>query len=210
MLETDLIQAQGGGSKDLLIALHGLGDSMEGYRWLPRALQMPSLNILLVNAPDAYFGGYSWYDFAAEPGPGIERSYRLMEELLQDWFARGYSAERTILFGFSQGCLMSYETGIRHAQRFAGIIGVSGYVHEPDRLLRLASPQARSQKFLVTHGTDDALIPLAQVRPQVDQLRAAEMQIDFRTFEKEHTIIDDEIVLFRNFIQEKLPPLASR
>ena len=35
-----------------MIVLHGLGDSMEGYRWLPEALQLPWLNYLLVNAPD--------------------------------------------------------------------------------------------------------------------------------------------------------------
>jgi phospholipase/carboxylesterase len=204
MLQTDLIVAAEKDSRDLLIALHGLGDSMEGYRWIPRALQFPRLNVLLVNAPDAYFGGYSWYDFASDPAPGVERSYRLMEELLQDWREKGYSPDRTILFGFSQGCLMCYETGLRHSKSFAGVIGVSGYVHEPARLLGARSPAAGSQRFLVTHGTKDALIPLAQVRPQIEQLRGAGIQIDFREIGKDHTIIEEEIDLFRDFIQQKL------
>ena len=36
--------------------LHGLGDSIEGYRWMPEALDLPWLNYLLVNAPDANMG----------------------------------------------------------------------------------------------------------------------------------------------------------
>src|ERR1041385_281011 len=59
MLESEFIEARERGSRRLLIALHGLGDSIEGYRWLPNALSLPWLNYLLVNAPDEYYGGYS-------------------------------------------------------------------------------------------------------------------------------------------------------
>jgi hypothetical protein len=38
--------------------LPGLGDSIEGYRWLPEAMDLPWMNHLLVNAPDQYYGGY--------------------------------------------------------------------------------------------------------------------------------------------------------
>jgi predicted esterase len=67
MLQTELIPAKNPDSRDLLIALHGLGDSMEGYRWIPHMLSTPNLNVLLVNAPDAYYGGFSWYEYAPEP-----------------------------------------------------------------------------------------------------------------------------------------------
>src|SRR5262245_43598066 len=110
MLQRELIRAAKGESKDLLIALHGLGDSMEGYRFLPDVLRVPSLNVLLANAPDGYYGGFSWYDFVSDAGPGVERSYRLLEMLLEDCERESFPPDRTILFGFSQGCLMSLET----------------------------------------------------------------------------------------------------
>ncbi len=44
----------------LLVVMHGLGDSLEGFRFLPDILKIPGLNYLLVNAPDAYFTGSSW------------------------------------------------------------------------------------------------------------------------------------------------------
>ena len=70
-LRTDLIPARDAGSTRLLIALHGLGDSMEGYRDVPHWLQVPWLNYLLVNAPDPYYTGFSWYDFAGDPVPAF-------------------------------------------------------------------------------------------------------------------------------------------
>jgi len=73
-LHTELIAAREPGSRRLMIMLHGLGDSIEGYRWLPEALNLPWLNYLLVNAPDEYYGGYSWYDFAGNIAPGVARS----------------------------------------------------------------------------------------------------------------------------------------
>ena len=39
-------------SRRLMILLHGLGDSMDGWRWFPEAMKLPWLNYLLVNAPD--------------------------------------------------------------------------------------------------------------------------------------------------------------
>ena len=204
MLQRELVKAAQVESRDLLIALHGLGDSMEGYRFLPDVLRIPSLNVLLVNAPDAYYGGFSWYDFAADAGPGVERSYRALEILLEDYERDGFFPDRTILFGFSQGCLMSIETGLRYNKRLAGIIGVSGYVHQPERLLKTALPVAKEQRFLVTHGTRDTMIPIKLVREQIEELKRAGIQIEFQEFPKDHTIIEPEIELFRNFINQRL------
>lgn len=204
MLHTELIKCASPGSTDLLIALHGLGDSMEGYRWLPQALRLPKLNVLLVNAPDSYYGGYSWYDFAVNPAPGVERSYRLLESLLDGLAAKGFPTRRTLLFGFSQGCLMSFETGLRYKEKLAGVVGVSGYVHEPERLLKLAAPVAKEQHFLITHGTQDPMIPLEKVRPQIEQLRAAGLQIEFKEYPKDHTIIEPELQAIRGWIASRL------
>ena len=58
MLKTQLIPAKQPASRRLMIVLHGLGDSMEGYSWWPEAMQLAWMNYLLVNAPDDYYGGY--------------------------------------------------------------------------------------------------------------------------------------------------------
>jgi phospholipase/carboxylesterase len=203
MLQTELIRAEKEMEPRLMIVLHGLGDSMEGFRWLPQAMQLPWLSYLLVNAPDRYYTGFSWFPFDADSGPSIERSRKLLFELLDNARGEGFAAEKISLFGFSQGCLMSIEVGARYPHRLAGIVGVSGYVHEPERLLRELSPQARQQRFLITHGTCDPLIPIQQVRPQIEMLRHAGLRIDWREFAKAHTIDDtSELRVLRGFVSD--------
>jgi phospholipase/carboxylesterase len=200
MLDTEFIRGRQQSNR-LLVALHGLGDSLEGYRWMPEALGLPWLNYLLVNAPDPYFGGFAWYDLDHNAAAGIERSRKLLIELLETLPGKNFPPEKTVLFGFSQGCLLSIEVGARYPRRLAGIVGVSGYVQDPEALVRQFSPEARRQRFLLTHGTLDPLIPIERVRPQVEFLRKAGLQIEWREFVKAHTIEgESEIAVIRDFI----------
>ena len=73
MLKTEFYQADQKDSRNLLLVMHGLGDSIEGYRWFPEAVRLPWMNYLLVNAPDPYYGGFSWFDFGGDIVPGVKR-----------------------------------------------------------------------------------------------------------------------------------------
>ena len=153
MLETVKIRsAEWRFASRVMVALHGLGDSPDGYRWLPDAMQLPWLSYLLVQAPDSYYGGYSWYDIYGTAAPGVTRSRKLLFELLED-LEKKTTAENITLFGFSQGCLMSMEVAARYPRVLAGIVGISGYVHEPEMMVRDFSEAAIRQRVLVTHGT---------------------------------------------------------
>jgi phospholipase/carboxylesterase len=201
MLHSELIAAEETGSSRLLVMLHGLGDSIEGYRWLPEAMNLPGLNYLLINAPDDYFGGYSWFDFAGDVVPGVRRSRKLLFELLDTTRAKGFPTSQTVIGGFSQGGLMSVEVGLRYPHRLAGVLCLSGRVCEPEELIQELSPVAARQRLLVTHGTLDPLIPFAEVRAQVNALRAAGLQIEWHEFAKAHTIIEPELEVIRSFVQ---------
>ncbi len=202
MLKSEFIPARDPASKALLIGLHGLGDSAAGWRFLPPTLGLPWLNCLLVNAPDPYYGGFSWYEFSGEERRGIERSRTLLFQLLDAQRAAGFPSEQTTLLGFSQGCLMTVDVGFRYPHLLAGLVGVSGYVHEPETLLRELPPMAKQQRMLFTHGTQDPMIPCAAVRQQVEQLKAAGLGITWREFVKAHTIAgEEEIGLIRDFVR---------
>ena len=201
MLDTELVPAVETNSRRLMLVLHGLGDSIEGYRWLPPALRLPWLHYLLVNAPDSYFGGFAWYDFSGDAGTGVERSRALLFELLDEQRKRGWLAEQTMLFGFSQGSLMTIELGLRYPHRFAGLVGISGYIHEPERLLQELSPVALRQRFLITHGTEDPLIPFLAVREQINLLKGAGIHIEWHAIAKAHTIEGEaELSIIRDFV----------
>lgn len=203
MLSAKLIPAREKASRSLLIALHGLGDSAAGYEFLPALLGLPWLNYLLVNAPDPYYSGLAWYDFTGDSRSGIERSRKLLFELLDAQRASGFPSEQTTLFGFSQGCLMTIDVGFRYPHLLAALVGISGYVHDPDELLRELSPVAKQQRMLFTHGTLDPLIPCAAAHAQVEQLKSAGLNITWREFPKAHTIAgEEEVDLVRDFLRD--------
>jgi phospholipase/carboxylesterase len=175
-------------SNQLMIVLHGRGDSAEGFEWLQDELDIDSMNYLLLTAPDPYYTGFSWYDLPPNQLPGVVRSRRVLTEVLTETQAAGYPPDRTFLFGFSQGCLMTLEFGARYERPLAGYIGVSGYCHDPAALLREMNPAVNNGRWLITHGTDDELLPVETTRAQIRQLNAAGFKIAYREYVKPHTI----------------------
>lgn len=185
-----------------MIVLHGLGDSVAGYSWLPSALGLPWMNYLLVNAPDSYYGGFSWFDFAGDYAPGVQRSRKLLFELIDHQRAQGFSAREITLFGFSQGCLMTIDVGLRYAERFAGLVGISGAVFEPEKVLAQMSPMALQQRLLITHGDHDTMIPFQHTEPQIKLLKSAGVNIEWHALKKDHTIAGQhEIDIIRKFVE---------
>jgi phospholipase/carboxylesterase len=206
MLETEFMPAEEKGSHRLMVVLHGLGDSTAGFRWLPANLNLPWMNYLLVNAPDTYYGGYSWYEFAGDMAQGVIRSRKMLFELLDAQRANGFPTEETVLFGFSQGCLMTIDVGLRYPHKFAGLVGISGYVSEPDELVEELSPVALQQRLLVTHGFQDPIVPFATTREQINVLKAAGLHVSWHEFVKGHTIApENELELIRDFIVAGYP-----
>lgn len=201
MLHTEFIPAAQKNSRALMVMLHGLGDSIEGYRWFPEAMNLPWLNYLLVNAPDEYYGGWSWFDIDS-PAAGVSRSRALLVELLDDLRAKHFPADQITLGGFSQGSLMTIETGLHYPHRLAGLVGISGWVFEAEKLLAGNSPLAKTQRVLATHGPLDPVIPIGPVRTQVAQLVAAGFNFTWREFPKAHTIHGEaELAVIREFVR---------
>ena len=53
----------------------------------------------------------------------------------------------------------------------------------------------------MTHGTFDAMVRINAVRPQIELLRRAGLNITFREFAKDHTIAgEEELGLIHDFI----------
>lgn len=204
MLHTEFIAAAEKSSR-LMIMLHGLGDSLDGFRFWPEALALPWLNHLLVNAPDEYYGGYSWFDIE-DQRPGVLRSRKLLSGLIDGLQAKGFPADQITLGGFSQGCLMTVDVGLRYPHRLAGLVGISGWVFDLENTVKELSPVACRQRLLMTHGTADPMVPIEKVRPQIPRLQSAGLQLEWREFVKAHTIQGEaELVVIREFVRAGYP-----
>jgi phospholipase/carboxylesterase len=175
-------------SNQLLILLHGRGDSAEGLLWAQETLAIDWLNFLLLTAPNPYNDGFSWYGLPPNQLPGILESRKLLTQVCAETESNGYLPEKTFLMGFSQGCLMTLEFGARHSRRLAGYIGISGYCYDPEAILREMNPEVNHGNWLITHGTEDELLPVQTTRAQMKILNDGGFKIDYREYRKSHTI----------------------
>ena len=182
-----------GGRERVLIVLHGLGDSWRGFSFLPEALGIDEFSYLLVNAPDSYYGGFSWYDFGGDPVPGIIRSRELIFQLLHELKEQGVASSDIFLFGFSQGCLMAVDVGLRFPEILGGICAVSGHVAFMEEYPEDFSPVAKQQYFLITHGHNDPMVPFEPAAQQFQRLHKMGIDLEFKAYDKVHTLLPNEL-----------------
>jgi phospholipase/carboxylesterase len=160
------------------------------------------MNYLLLDAPDDYAGGYAWYDLYGDSGAGIRRSREALHAVLRHRDIPAHPASETALLGFSQGCVMALDAGLRFRPPLKAVIGISGYVWDPDALLAEALPAGERPPVLFTHGRQDPIIPFDRVREQVGDLRSGGLEIAWREFDKGHTVAGEaEISEIRRFLE---------
>ena len=194
-------------SKKLMIILHGRGDSSKGFTWLPPFLNLDDMNYLLLDGPYEYFGGCSWYDLPPNQLDGIGRSSSILEDILDELFATQFEASQSFLFGFSQGALLTFEFGARYERELAGYIAISGYIYDTSTLLKEMNPAFKNVKdtnWLCTHGTSDGVLPYAVSKKQVEELQDGGFNIDFHTYDKDHTLVEEEVHMIKAWIQSKI------
>jgi len=190
-------------SKKLMIVLHGRGDSSNGFTFLPEYLNIDEMNYLLLDAPFEYYGGFSWYDLPPYQLEGIEYSRKILTEVLDTLFEEEFNAHESFLFGFSQGSLLTFEFGARYEKVLAGYIAVSGYIYDANNLLQEMNQDVKASNWLCTHGAYDEVLPFSTSKEQVEVLQNSGFDIAFKSYDKDHTIAEDELVMLAEWIKSK-------
>ncbi|MFK5937036.1 MAG: serine esterase [Sulfurimonas sp.] len=191
-------------SKKLMIILHGRGDSLEGFTSLPELLDIDDMNYILLDAPFEYYTGYSWYPLPPDQLVGIEYSSKILTKVLDELFKEEFNAQESFLFGFSQGALLTFEFGARYHKVLAGYIAVSGYIFDVDKLLEEMNPDVKNASWLCTHGVYDNVLPFETSKEQVQKLQKNGFSVKFKSYNKDHTLDRDEIVMISKWIKERL------
>lgn len=188
-------------SKKLMIILHGRGDSSEGFTNLPSFLDIPEMNYLLLDAPFEYMTGFSWYQLPPNQLPGIDYSSKILTKIFDELFEEQFNANESFLFGFSQGSLMTFEFGARYEKVLAGYIAISGYIYDAKTLLQDMNKDVTSSNWLCTHGTYDNVLPFNTSKRQVDILKNSGFDIEFKSYDKDHSIDKDELTMIAEWIK---------
>lgn len=174
------------------LVLHGLGDSKNGWKPVAAELGLSQLGWCFAQAPVPYYGGWSWFDIYADHSIDLDQQRESRDELtrLIDHVLATLKipSERLFLMGFSQGCLMILDQGLRANRRFAGLIGISGFLTNLDDYPAAFGSAVKEQHLLMTHGLYDGVLPIAPTRRVKDRLLAMGVPLDWREYAKDHSL----------------------
>ncbi|RYF82390.1 MAG: carboxylesterase [Comamonadaceae bacterium] len=202
-----------------VILMHGLG--ADGSDFAPIVSEMAPVlaavgpvRFVFPNAPQlpvTINGGYrmpAWYDILGPGRPedeaGLRASQAQIEALIAHEKSRGIAASRLVLAGFSQGCAMALLTGLRHEERLAGIVGLSGYLPLAD--LTAAERHAANQAtpIFLAHGTRDGIVNLPRAEHARDTLSSLGYDVQWHTYAMEHSVCPKEIDDLGRFLVQVL------
>ncbi len=202
-----------------IIILHGLGADGTDFlafadelrlgavgpvRWVfPRAPVRP----VTINGGAAM---RAWYDILGteaarrEDDAGLRESIALVQQLIEREVARGVPAHRIVLGGFSQGCAITLGAGLRHDQRLAGLVGMSGYVPLAGQLAAERHEANRATPVFLAHGRNDGVIPLARGSAGRDLLQAQGQPVEWHEYPMEHSVCMEEVQALQQWLLKVL------
>jgi phospholipase/carboxylesterase len=202
-----------------IVFLHGLG--ADGHDFAPFVDEVDLRAVgpvrwVLPHAPTrpvTINGGYvmrAWYDILGteaarrEDEDGLRASQALVEALIARERARGVAASRIVLGGFSQGCAMTMMTGLRHAERLAGLVGLSGYLPLAGSLAAERSSANADVPIFIAHGRHDGMIPIARAIASRDALAAIGHPVEWHEYPMQHSVCLEEIAHLRVWLLQRL------
>jgi len=191
-----------------VIWLHGLG--ADGNDFVPIVPELglppaPSLRFVFPHAPvrsvtiNNGMRMRAWYDIAAADLnnradiAGVRQSQGEIEALIDREKTRGVPASRIVLAGFSQGGAIALYAGLRHAERLAGILALSTYVVQADKLPVEGVSVNRDLPIFMAHGTGDPVVRFEWALASRRALEANGNPIEWHEYPIGHSVCLEEL-----------------
>ncbi|MDH5537262.1 MAG: alpha/beta hydrolase [Betaproteobacteria bacterium] len=210
LLETIEIET-GNEPKVSVIWMHGLGADGNDFVPIVNELDlsdMPPIRFVFPHAPMrpvTINNGYvmrAWYDVSLgdlegnsrkADERGVRESQAEIEALIVREAGRRMAHENILLAGFSQGGAMALQTGLRHAQRLAGVMALSTYLPLAGSFAAEAAPANARTPVFMAHGTLDPMVPHAMGLSSRDLLKQAGYDIEWHEYPMKHSVCLEEI-----------------
>ncbi|MGB6055720.1 MAG: alpha/beta hydrolase [Burkholderiaceae bacterium] len=191
-----------------VIWMHGLGADGNDFVPIVRELDLSGvapIRFVFPHAPTmpvTINNGYvmrAWYDILGtdlarrEDEAGLRASQKAVEALIAKEKARGIAAERIVLAGFSQGCAMALQTGLRYPQKLAGLLCLSGYVPLNAVIAEERHAANQDTPIFLAHGRGDPVITIDRAEKSRDLLRALGHPVEWHEYLMPHAVCPEEI-----------------
>jgi phospholipase/carboxylesterase len=205
-----------GDTRSIVVFLHGYGANGADLLGLadPLAEHLPDTLFVAPDAPENCAGspmGYQWFPIPWIDGSSEEESMRGMEAAVEDLNAfldalmvdEDVLPEQVVLFGFSQGTMMSLHVAPRREDPVAGIVAFSGRLLEPDLLVDEVESR---MPVLLVHGDADDVVPPQSLPEAAEALQKAGFQDVYAHIMKGtgHGIAPDGLSVALAFMRDKL------
>ena len=202
-----------------VIWLHGLG--ADGNDFVPIVPELdlagcPGIRFVFPSAPSMAVtvnGGYvmpAWYDIlgrdlvAREDANGIQASASAIAKLIEREASRGIAYENIVLAGFSQGCAMALQVGLRFPQKLAGIMALSGYLPLATSLPIEKHTANQNIPIFMAHGEYDPVVTLERAQASCALLEKLGYSVDWNEYPMEHSVNHAELVDISRFLKQVL------
>ncbi len=202
-----------------VIWMHGLGADGSDFVPIVRELNLtacPGIRFIFPNAdsiPVTINGGYvmpAWYDILGmdlvrkEDEAGLRKSQQQIEALIQREMDRGISADKIILAGFSQGCAMTLQTGLRFSHKLAGLMCLSGYLPLQGSVSVEHHAANKATPIFMAHGRGDGVVTIDRAEKSRDFLLELGYNIEWHEYLMQHSVCEEEIDDIGNWLQRTL------
>jgi predicted esterase len=195
-----------GDYKNVVVWMHGLGDTADGWASLMPMLELQNTKYILPTAPERPItlnGGYpmpGWADVfsldksANEDAQGFHESAQRIQDIIKtEMEDKGIPSERIVVGGFSQGGALALHVSTRATYRLAGCAALSTWLPLRDDYPGALSEQSREHlRLFQAHGEADEVVRLQWGETSNEGLKqwlkmgSSEDPIDFRFMKIEH------------------------
>ena len=198
--------------KNAVILCHGYGGDGKDISVLASywKAHLPDTIFICPDAPEicaANPSGYQWFDLIEQNSDQILSNSLVAEVKLNKLInevkeKNDLSSDRIVLGGFSQGCMISLQTGIKRKDKVNSIIGYSGKIIDTDHL---SKNLVSRQNIILMHGDKDQVVTIDGFLEAKNFFNKNEYPIETKIFENcEHRIPTEGSSLGLQFIKKHL------
>lgn len=205
-----------GETRSVVVFLHGYGANGADLLGLadPLGEHLPDTLFVAPDAPESCAGapfGFQWFPIPWIDGTSEDEAERGMQAAVEDLNAfldalmvdEDVLPEQVVLFGFSQGTMMSLHVAPRREDAVAGIVAFSGRLLAPETLKDEVTVR---MPILLVHGDADDMVPPQSLPEAAEALEQAGFQDVYAHIMKGtgHGIAPDGLSVALAFMRDKL------
>ena len=199
--------------KSAVILCHGYGGDGKDISILANywRAHLPDTIFICPDAPEkcvASPAGFQWFDLIDQaPEQVLSKSLvaeRKLNKLIDEVKVKNnLLANQVIIGGFSQGCMISLQTGIKRKDKINSIIGYSGRIIDTDHL---GKNLVSKPNIILMHGDIDQIVSVNSLLEAKDFFNKNNYKIESKIFNNcEHRIPSEGSSLGLQFIKKHLP-----